>query len=358
MPRLQRLILVIVLFAFSACSQNPIVTSETMPTASFTPYVGGTETALAVDLASPTPWVAGTQTALAVSSSSPTPYVAGTQTAEAIPSLTTPEDTLTPLPTVSFPTVTPAVVFSPAPEGTFSPVFYGSGSFLLLGGFKTDRGWLSGADASSYVDPEGGYDFFGRNGPIQVPGSPLEFSLTCRNYFMHSSVVMSEAMVGVASGWVTQRRATTDLSMDDPTYVQAVTEWFQSQGNSPAEIHITRILQADIEGDGVNEILLSASYFQDTSGHMTRTGDYSVVLMRKVTGNDVVTIPLVKDYYVSSVPELELSYPKTYTLAQALDLNRDGTLEVIVHVSRWEGGGAIVYRLDGQNVREVMRTIC
>jgi hypothetical protein len=66
----------------------------------------------------------------------------------------------------------------------------------------------------------------------------------------------------------------------------------------------------------------------------------------------------VQDYYVTSLPEAELTYPLTYALAGALDLNRDGTLEVIVDVSRWEGGGAIVYRVDGQNVREVLRTIC
>jgi hypothetical protein len=80
--------------------------------------------------------------------------------------------------------------------------------------------------------------------------------------------------------------------------------------------------------------------------------------MRKVTGNDILTIPLVKDYYVTSLPEAELNYPLTYTLAGALDLNQDGSLEVIVDVSRWEGGGAIVYRVDGQNVREVLRAIC
>src|SRR4030095_11882268 len=205
MLRLQKSIVIILLFTLSACSQSPNVPIEGAATVTFTPYVGGAETALAVSVAetqtaqallSPTPWVGGPPTALAVSSSSPPPYVPGTQTAEAIPSLTTPEDTLTPLPTVSFPTVTPAVVFSPAPEGTFSPVFYGSGSFLLLGGFKTDRGWLSGADASSYVDPATVYDFFTLDGPIQVPGSPLEFSHTCQNYFMHSSVVRPEAMVG------------------------------------------------------------------------------------------------------------------------------------------------------------------
>jgi hypothetical protein len=115
----------------------------------------------------------------------------------------------------------------------------------------------------------------------------------------------------------------------------------------------------DLEGDGVNEVLLSASYFKEKSfSFYTETGDYSVVLMRKVTGNTVVTVPLVKEYYVSTDPELEMSYPNTYTLAEAVDLNGDGTLEVVVDVRRWEGWGAIVYRVDGQNVREVLRAIC
>ena len=347
----------VLLFSLVACSQVPVITTATStPFETFTPYVGGTETALAVELASPTPWVGGTETALAVEFASPTPWVEGTETALAIPSSPTPGDTLTPLPTVFFPTVTPAVVSSPYSEGTFSPVLYGSGPFLLVGGFKKDRGWLSGVDASAYVDPETSYDFFSPNGFFQVPGSALEFDPTCRNHYMRSSVVLPTQMVGIASGWISEKRATKELSKDDPAYIQAVNEWFQSQGNSPTEIHLTRILQVDIEGDGVNEVLLSASYFNDASGHMTETGDYSIVLMRKVVGNNVLTIPLVKDYYVSSAPEM--SYPNTYTLAEAVDLNRDGTLEVIVGVSRWEHGGAIVYRVDGQNVREVMRAIC
>ena len=70
----------------------------------------------------------------------------------------------------------------------------------------------------------------------------------------------------------------------------------------------------------------------------------------------LLTLPLIREYYVSSAPEL--SYPKTYTLAESIDLNQDGTLEVVVDVSRWEGGGAVVFRVDGQNVREVLRAIC
>jgi hypothetical protein len=347
----------VLLFSLVSCSQNETTTTNTpTPVPSFTPYVAGTETARAVELASFTPWVEGTETALAAELASFTPWVEGTETALAIPSPSTPADTPVPLPTFSFPAGTPTVIFSPPPEGTFSPVFYGSGPFLLVGGFKQDRGWLSGVDTSAYVDSETGYDFFSPNGFFQVPGSALEFDPTCRNHYMPSSVVLPTPMVGVVSGWISEQRGIRDLAADDPSYVQAVNEWFQSQGNSPTEIRVTRILQADIEGDGVDEVLLSVSYFKDASGHMTETGDYSIVLMRKVIGNNVLTIPLVKEYYVSNTPET--SFPNTYSLADALDLNRDGTLEVIVGVSRWEGLGAIVYRVDGQNVREVMRAIC
>lgn len=359
-------------FNLIACTFGPSIPPEataTELTGSFTPYVAGMETALAdlsptpcvgctetaIAASSPTPWVAGTETALA--GLSPTPWVAGTDTALAVSSAS---PTSPPIPTFTpaalpFPTFTPF----PLPKGTFTPVFYGTGPFLLLGGVKKDHGWLTGVQAAQFISSLVNYDFFSPNESTQVQGNSLEFSPTCGNHYMNSSVVMPEPMVGVASGWISEKRVTRDLSTDDPAYMQAVTEWFQSQGNAPTEIHITRILQADIEGDGVNEVLLSASYFKNESfTFLTETGDYSVVLMRKMIGNSVLTVPLVKEYYVSSVPEVEISYPYTYTLVEAVDLNGDGTLEVIVDVRRWEGGGAIVYRVDGQNVREVLRVIC
>src|SRR4026208_2171274 len=202
------------LFSLIACSQKPIVTSEATTSASVpsaTPWVEGTEMALA----SPTPWVAGTETALAVLSPSSTPTL--------VPSLT-PLPTFTPAGIPPFPTFTPY----PLPEGTFSPVLYGNGSFLLLGGIKKGDGWTSGVQAAQYMFNEMDYDFFNPKGSIQIQRSTLEFDPTCGNHFMTSSVVLPEPMVGVASGWITEKRGTSDLSTDDPAYIQAVAEWFQS----------------------------------------------------------------------------------------------------------------------------------
>jgi hypothetical protein len=349
-------LLYVLLFSLCACSQAPVIATPTsILTETFTPYVGGTETALAS--LTPTPWVSGTETAIAIASSSPTPWVAGTQTALAAAS---PTPTPLPLPTFSFPIVD-ATLPPLSDDGTFSPILYAAkngGSFLLVGGFKKDRGWLSSADAASYANSETSYDFFSPSASVQAGGGPVEFSPVCRNSFMRSSTGMPDQMVGVARGWISEKRVTRELSTDDPAYLQALGDWFQSQGDAPMAIHLTRLLQVDLEGDGTDEVLMSAAYFKDGSGHMTETGDYSVVLMRRLVGDQVRTIPLVKDYYVSSVPAVELSYPNIYTLVDAVDLNQDGTLEVVVGVSRWEGGGAIVYRIDGQNVREVVRSVC
>lgn len=256
-------------------------------------------------------------------------------------------------------TFTTTPLLSATPNLTFSPIFYAfkeGYSHILLGGITETGGWLSPQDVASQFSLDMNYDFFSPNTFAQIAGSTLKLSPTCQNYFIGSSDLIPDSMVGVASHWIMEKRKTSTLATDDPAYIQALSEWFPSQGIPATEIHINRILQADLEGDGINEIFLSASYFKDASGHTAEAGDYSVVLMRKVEGNNVLTIPIIMEYYASGSPETP--FPQTYTLVEALDLNQDGTLEVVVEVRRWEGGGAIVYEVNGQRVQEVIRAIC
>ena len=110
----------------------------------------------------------------------------------------------------------------------------------------------------------------------------------------------------------------------------------------------------DIEGDGTDEVLISASHFVESTGHDVEFGDYSLVLMRKVVGDSVETIPLVADYYY----EVAMQFPLTYTLTFLADLNNDGVLEVLVGVQRWEGSGIIVFEIDGTTAYPVFDVLC
>jgi hypothetical protein len=162
-------------------------------------------------------------------------------------------------------------------------------------------------------------------------------------------------MVATLDGWGVTKGAVTELSADGQFYQQTVLDWLTAEGVTEPQLGTLQVFRVDVEGDGTDEIFISATPL-DESQHTTRAGDYSIVLMRKVAGNDAMTIPLVADFYISK--ELEITYPRTYFLANFIDLNQDGILEVVVGIQKWEGFGAVVYQIDDQNVTEALRAEC
>ena len=51
---------------------------------------------------------------------------------------------------------------------------------------------------------------------------------------------------------------------------------------------------------------------------------------------------------------------KTYSIgiANFIDLNQDGVLEVVVDIQRWEGSGAAVYQVEDRTVTQVLKAGC
>jgi hypothetical protein len=298
-----------------------------------------------------------------------TPYTEGTQTVQAGPSVT-------PTPLFStFPTTTPAPEISTMAPSTplattsgekpadFSPVLYGgkfaqATSFLMLGGVSRD-GWLSPDESVARFTGEATYNLNTMNaaGKYFVLGKAPEFFPTCKAYAVRSDADPGEkGLVAVLDGWNVTKYVVTELSsVQDQFYHQAVLDWLRSQGMTnpqPGEVHIFKV---DLENDGVDEVFVSATHL-DASPHTTQAGDYSIVLMRKLIGNNVTTTLVVGDLYNSQTQEI--TYPKTYSLANFIDLNQDGVMEVVIDISAWEKSGAIVYEVHGQNVQEVLSTFC
>ncbi len=143
-----------------------------------------------------------------------------------------------------------------------------------------------------------------------------------------------------------------ELSSENVFYQQVVLDWLKSEGVSAPESGLLTIFRVDLEGDGVDEIFINAVHL-DESQHTTKTGDYSIVLMRKVAGNDAVTVPVVADVYRSQ--EAQVTFPRTYSTTNFIDLNQDGVLEIVVGIEKWEGDGAVVYQVNGQEVVECLR---
>jgi hypothetical protein len=312
-----------------ACSQPPIISISLE-----------TPTPAATVAASATPFVAGTEAAHA----SPTPWVAGTETALAAPTAEIQDQVVIEKPT------------------DFSPVLYGgkvyqTTFFLLLGGVNKET-WIAPEISVARFSGEVTYALhsFTQESKYFLWGESPESSPTCKTYFVGTEAVLDESgFVGVMDGWAITKRPVTALSDDEKFYRQAVTDWLNAEGVSAPQVDSVQVYRVDIEGDGTDEVFVSASHLDD-SRHTTKAGDYSVILMRQVVGKDVVTKLVVGDVYHSK--DMEITYPRTYSLANFIDLNQDGTLEVVVDIQKWEGFGARVFQIDGEDVIQTLSAEC
>jgi hypothetical protein len=147
--------------------------------------------------------------------------------------------------------------------------------------------------------------------------------------------------------------------------VEVVRDFLKAHGIADPKVRITRILRIDLEGDGEEEVLISATnYFSEDKSdyspaapfpeapiHAPQRGSYSIVILRRVVDGNVQTKLVAGEVYAK--PDESVA-PNVYDLAAVLDLNGDGKLEVIVHSFYYEGGQTTIYRCQPDKVEAVL----
>jgi hypothetical protein len=155
------------------------------------------------------------------------------------------------------------------------------------------------------------------------------------------------------------RRAPKLLNVDSSVYRAAVAEALKQHGMPGAKVNITRIVQVDLDGDGADEVLISATSphlakdFGEASVNLQK-GDYSFVMLRKAKGKRVATSLLRGNFFPS--PQKDVT-ANLYEIAGVLDLNGDGVMEVVVSSRYYEGGGASVFELKKGRLRKVLEAV-
>jgi hypothetical protein len=186
---------------------------------------------------------------------------------------------------------------------------------------------------------------------------PVESGASCRgNYFvtLDPAPYVTPA-VAIAGNWNVTPREPVNLSLHIQVYKDVVADLLGQHGIEDPQVQLSEVLQVDLEGDGINEVLITANRILDGVFPPVEAGDYSLVMLRKIVGGDVITLPLVVEVYPEAI---ELAYPFVYTVVGVLDLNDDGRLEVVVHGAHWEGMRMMVFEVDGGDVHMVLSVAC
>jgi hypothetical protein len=228
--------------------------------------------------------------------------------------------------------------------------------FYLVGGSQNGS-WIGAGDVASNISGDIDVQYLRpHESDGRITGREVVYEQICDQYYVNfEPFSTSESAVGITGDWSALPRTPIEISPENEIYLTALAGWLVEQAPSQPIVNINRIWRVDLEGNGTEEVILNATRFAEPSGHDVEPRDYSVVLLRTVSGSGVSTIKLVGDYYSEAAQN---QFPWTYTLEFIGDLNGDGRMEVVVGASRWEGSGVLVFDIDGENVQLIFSVGC
>jgi hypothetical protein len=282
-----------------------------------------------------------TTTTSSVVSTTVTTEPAGTTTAPTVASTTTVPSTTTLGPTTT--AAPPATTTSVAVAGNWSA------TPLVAAGFGA-LGWWDGAawvqvQPTTTLPVAGGEDYqvalIGQQA-IVAGGPPTTLCDPVNN---PGVVLENEAILGdfpgplgvaISAGWVITPHLVEQLE-DDGTYSAFASDLLAERGLDVPDPTLKQIFQVDLEGDGVNEVLVVAE--DVTEGLIAQDGDYSIVFMRQTVQGDVRTSILGESVVVTAEGPFVLSY----SVSALADLNGDAVMEIVLTSAYYEGIGVEVW---------------
>jgi hypothetical protein len=136
--------------------------------------------------------------------------------------------------------------------------------------------------------------------------------------------------VAISAPWVVVPHLVEEIE-DDGTYSAFAGELLAERGLDVPDPAMKQIFQVDLEGDGVNEVLVVA---EDVSeGLFAQDGDYSIAFVRRTAQGDVQTDVLGESVIVTA----DNPVVNSYSVGAFADLNGDARMEIVLTTAYYEG---------------------
>ena len=168
-----------------------------------------------------------------------------------------------------------------------------------------------------------------------------------------------ESDTGVAIGsnakWNPVPRLPKEISVTSREYQTIVSAFLKANKITKSPVKITQGFRVDLDGDGADEVVLSATYYKKGDLENQTIGDYSFVLLRKIVNKKVRNI-LVWGEFISK--NEDLPPPNTYQITGIADLNGDGKMEIVAVSAYYEGASQTVFEIQGNKAVAVLEVGC
>ncbi|GGL97494.1 hypothetical protein [Deinococcus aerophilus] len=249
-----------------------------------------------------------------------------------------------------------------APAGLLLVLVQAPGSDLaqVLGGAEQGR-WRNVGDILPALQGPGRPGTYVRRAPGEGPtpvraGLPQSFGVPCEDAY-HLPVtpvnVPDRFQLFTASDLNAWPRPVTALPASSPIYREIVRAELVRRGLPNPTVRLVGLTRADLDGNGTQEVIIEATHHAGQPGDLFpprsgQPGDYSIVLLRHVVGEQVRTVTLAADV-APRTPATENGASAVRPLAVlsrlagVADLNGDGRMELLLYEAYYEGSAFRVW---------------
>jgi hypothetical protein len=164
---------------------------------------------------------------------------------------------------------------------------------------------------------------------------------------------IENGVIALSCPWNPWPREPRMLPGEQQSYKDAAVKILRSKGIANPRIKLTQVIRVDIDGDGVEEVLVTATFFAQGvhAEAQLKNGDYSMVFLRREVQRQPEDI-LIKGIFYPQAKTGNIA--EELTIGGVLDVNGDGVMEVIVELKYYEGGSATLYQIEGKKVTKAL----
>ena len=238
-----------------------------------------------------------------------------------------------------------------------------------LFGASSDGKWIKADETAKSISDETTYRVYGLAQAFgeAKAGKPKPEDVPCEEtLFVELSPKPEKGLIAIAASWNALPRTPKVVDATQKVYIDAVRDFLKTKGIEQPKVKIDNILRVDLDGDGEEEVLISATNYFSKDGHVpmrSPAASYSMVLLRHMVAGKVETQLVEGEFYPRAYPtptdnDASFNAPNAYKVIGCFDLDGDGKLEIVVHSQYYEGEMTTIYKCDPKKAEAVLSVGC